>query len=295
MHNTATCCNMAHGHKNCVQLVFHKNRIPEKAPRAASQPSRRTENSPNSSELTSWRLSKRQSWIQTFDFARLPHRIKENQSQYSLYISWMICIYLLDSIGMQPITTWPCEECKQIPTSGKAQGDAFGRLCISSDGSREGLIAWDFGHRKRTIPCSPQSEHLNTMDTSEHLQNSHVQNDQACGWKMVVESSLFVKLTAQPQLPPFWFFCLPKSYHATITIVDGSFSLDHGSRQEHVPRSTLTKRLNFFCRFVSTSGMFLPCWSQLPLWTWNSEARIAKAATQHPTSQTSKWMDSIAP
>lgn len=79
---------LQHGHKivcNLVQLVFHKNRIPEKAPRAASQPSRRTENSPNSLELTSWRLSKRQSWIQTFEFARL-HRIKENQGLY-LYIT----------------------------------------------------------------------------------------------------------------------------------------------------------------------------------------------------------------
>ena len=41
----------------------------------------------------------------------------------------------------------------------------FGRLCISSDGSREGLIAWDLEHRKRTTPCSPQCKHLNTTET----------------------------------------------------------------------------------------------------------------------------------
>jgi len=101
---------LQHGHKNCVQLVFHKNRIPEKAPRAASQPSRRTENSPNSSELTSWRLSKRQSWIQTFDFARLPHRIKENQGLYSLYIhiyhGWYVSIGFYWHAANNNITMW---------------------------------------------------------------------------------------------------------------------------------------------------------------------------------------------
>lgn len=104
---------LQHGHKivrNLVQLVFHKNWIPEKAPRAASQPSRRPENSPNSSELTSWRLSKRQSWIQTFDFARLPHRIKENQGLYSLYIykyhGWYVSIGFYWHAANNNMTMW---------------------------------------------------------------------------------------------------------------------------------------------------------------------------------------------